>query len=141
MFLAAKGATVLTETQELDSINYRPKTRQSRIAYEEVLSTMAGALGDQPQDVLRGAADEVLAILKVSFVLFFVSASSYDRACPIRCNVRSHKSFVSRGAVFYFVFVLLPNTTAVLVKVLHKGRRQFDNVLSFLVLTAVQIPY
>lgn len=36
-----------------------------RIAYEEVLSTMVGALGDQPQDVLRGAADEVLAWLKV----------------------------------------------------------------------------
>ena len=27
---------------------------------------MVGALGDQPQDVLRGAADEVLAWLKVS---------------------------------------------------------------------------
>lgn len=36
-----------------------------RVAYEEVLSTMVGALGDQPQDVLRGAADEVLAWLKV----------------------------------------------------------------------------
>lgn len=36
-----------------------------RVAYEEVLSAMAAALGDQPQDVLRGAADEVLALLKV----------------------------------------------------------------------------
>lgn len=65
VFLAGKGATVLTETQELDSSSYRPKTRQSRVAYEEILFTMAAALGDQPQDVLRGAADEVLAILKV----------------------------------------------------------------------------
>ncbi|CAN0080917.1 unnamed protein product, partial [Hapterophycus canaliculatus] len=56
--------TVLTETEELDSISYRPKTKQSRIAYEEVLSTMVASLGDQPQDVLRGAADEVLAWLK-----------------------------------------------------------------------------
>ncbi|CAM9838773.1 unnamed protein product, partial [Sphacelaria rigidula] len=64
VFLAGKGATVLTETQELDSSSYRPKTRQSRVAYEEVLSTMAAALGDQPQDVLRGAADEILGILK-----------------------------------------------------------------------------
>lgn len=36
-----------------------------RIAYEEVLSTMVASLGDQPQDVLRGAADEVLLWLKV----------------------------------------------------------------------------
>lgn len=36
-----------------------------REAYEEVLSTMVASLGDQPQDVLRGAADEVLAWLKV----------------------------------------------------------------------------
>ena len=36
-----------------------------RMAYEEVLSTMVASLGDQPQDVLRGAADEVLAWLKV----------------------------------------------------------------------------
>ena len=35
------------------------------MAYEEVLSTMVASLGDQPQDVLRGAADEVLAWLKV----------------------------------------------------------------------------
>lgn len=38
---------------------------RKRMAYEEVLSTMVASLGDQPQDVLRGAADEVLAWLKV----------------------------------------------------------------------------
>lgn len=30
VFVAGRGATVLTETEELDSINYRPKTKQSR---------------------------------------------------------------------------------------------------------------
>lgn len=30
VFVAGKGSTVLTETEELDSINYRPKTKQSR---------------------------------------------------------------------------------------------------------------
>lgn len=31
VFVAGRGATVLTETEELDSINYRPKTKQSRL--------------------------------------------------------------------------------------------------------------
>lgn len=30
VFVAGRGSTVLTETEELDSINYRPKTKQSR---------------------------------------------------------------------------------------------------------------
>lgn len=47
-----------------ESVGYRPRTRESRIAYEELLTSVAAMIGDQPQDVLRGAAEEVLAILK-----------------------------------------------------------------------------
>ena len=43
---------------------YRPKTRETRAAYEAMLSFIQGKVGDQPADVLRGAADEVLATLK-----------------------------------------------------------------------------
>eukprot|EP01041_Mallomonas_annulata_P002895 gene2895-5684_t len=64
VFVASIGGTVLTETEDLDSINYRPKTKESRIAYEEILSFIQSMIGDQPQDILRGAADEVLALLK-----------------------------------------------------------------------------
>jgi pre-mRNA-splicing helicase BRR2 len=64
VFVASKGSTVLTETEDLDSINYRPKTRESRAAYEEILSFVQLSLGDQPQDILRGAADEILSLLK-----------------------------------------------------------------------------
>ena len=55
---------VLQETEILDSINYRPKTRESRAAYEEILSFIQICLGDQPQDILLGAAEEVLSLLK-----------------------------------------------------------------------------
>eukprot|EP01042_Synura_sphagnicola_P003173 gene3173-3914_t len=68
VFVASRASTVLTETEDLDSINYRPKTRESRLAYEEILSFIQVLLGDQPQDILRGAADEVLAILKDSSI-------------------------------------------------------------------------
>jgi pre-mRNA-splicing helicase BRR2 len=64
VFIAGRGATVLTETQDMDSINYRPKTRESRAAYEEMLAYVQGRLGAQPQDILRGAAEEVLSLLK-----------------------------------------------------------------------------
>jgi len=57
-------SSILTSTADIDTINYRPKTRESRLAYEEMLGFVVAYLGDQPQDVLRGAADEILSILK-----------------------------------------------------------------------------
>lgn len=43
---------------------YRPRTKETREAYEALLSVIQTQFGDQPADVLRGAADEVLAALK-----------------------------------------------------------------------------
>ncbi|PKA59387.1 DEAD-box ATP-dependent RNA helicase ISE2, chloroplastic [Apostasia shenzhenica] len=43
---------------------YQPKTKETRAAYEALLSVIQQEFGGQPQDVLTGAADEVLAVLK-----------------------------------------------------------------------------
>ena len=43
---------------------YQPKTKETRAAYEVLLSTIGSRFGDQPADVLRGAADELLLALK-----------------------------------------------------------------------------
>ena len=43
---------------------YHPKTKTTREAFEQILSTIGKFLGDVPQDVLMGAADETLALLK-----------------------------------------------------------------------------
>ena len=43
---------------------YRPRTQETRAAYEAVLAFIREQFGDQPQDVLKGAADEILAVLK-----------------------------------------------------------------------------
>ena len=43
---------------------YRPKTRETMQSYELILSFIQAMLGDQPRDVICGAADEVLAVLK-----------------------------------------------------------------------------
>lgn len=43
---------------------YRPRTQETRAAYEAVLAFIREQFGDQPQDVLKGAAEEVLAVLK-----------------------------------------------------------------------------
>eukprot|EP00966_Prymnesium_polylepis_P004316 98837-Prymnesium_polylepis.1 len=53
---------VLGLAEDLDS--YRPRSKETRGAYEDLLSLIANNLGDQPHDILRGAADEVLACLK-----------------------------------------------------------------------------
>ncbi|XP_023931317.1 U5 small nuclear ribonucleoprotein 200 kDa helicase-like [Lingula anatina] len=63
--LKMKGQSLLSEgIDEMVGILYRPKTPETRQTYEVLLSIMQSALGDQPRDVLCGAADEVLAVLK-----------------------------------------------------------------------------
>jgi len=43
---------------------YKPKTAETKQTYEVMLSFIQEALGDQPRDILHGAADEVLRTLK-----------------------------------------------------------------------------
>jgi pre-mRNA-splicing helicase BRR2 len=57
-----ESETVLGLAEDIDS--YRPRSKETRSAYEDLLSFIAQQLGDQPHDILRGAADEVLACLK-----------------------------------------------------------------------------
>ena len=58
-----RGSSVLNANIESSSY-YQPKTVETRVVYEQLLNEVQRALGDQPQDILRGAADEVLAALK-----------------------------------------------------------------------------
>ena len=44
--------------------DYRPKSRETRQAHEALLSLLSQQLGDVPADVLHGAADECLVVLK-----------------------------------------------------------------------------
>lgn len=57
--LPLAGGNVLTETDQFEASSYRPKTKETQAAYELLLSFVRSYLGDQPQEVLRGAADEV----------------------------------------------------------------------------------
>ncbi|KAG8314078.1 hypothetical protein J6590_100657 [Homalodisca vitripennis] len=64
-FARMKGATLLSEgVDEMVGIIYRPKTQETRQTYEVLLSFIQEALSDQPRDILCGAADEVLTVLK-----------------------------------------------------------------------------
>ncbi|KAL1361290.1 hypothetical protein AAHE18_04G243000 [Arachis hypogaea] len=53
--------SVLTATEEGV---YQPKTKETRAAYEAMLSVIQQHLGRQPLSIVRGAADEILAVLK-----------------------------------------------------------------------------
>uniref|UniRef100_A0A7N8WJR1 Small nuclear ribonucleoprotein U5 subunit 200 n=1 Tax=Mastacembelus armatus TaxID=205130 RepID=A0A7N8WJR1_9TELE len=60
-----KGFTLLSEgIDEMVGIVYKPKTKETRETYEALLTFIHAALGDQPRDILCGAADEVLSVLK-----------------------------------------------------------------------------
>jgi pre-mRNA-splicing helicase BRR2 len=43
---------------------YRPKTKETRVPYEQLLGFVSNALGDLQQEVIKSAADEILALLK-----------------------------------------------------------------------------
>lgn len=58
-----KGATVL-DADVTENFFYRPTTRATHQVYEQLLVVLQQQLGDQPDEVLRGAADEVLQVLK-----------------------------------------------------------------------------
>lgn len=59
----AMVGSVLNEQMDLN-LKYRPKTQETQHSYELILSYITEFLGSQPQDILMGAADEVLDILK-----------------------------------------------------------------------------
>lgn len=60
-----KGATLLSEgIDEMVGIVYRPKTQETRQTYELLLSSIQEVLGHQPREILCGAVDEILAVLK-----------------------------------------------------------------------------
>ena len=61
---STRRATVLSMTDDLDAVSYRPKTRESRAAYDELMTFIKVSIGDQPHDILCGAADEILSLLK-----------------------------------------------------------------------------
>jgi pre-mRNA-splicing helicase BRR2 len=63
-----RGETVLSTDVTEVSI-YRPRTKQTRNIYEQILNALQVPLGDQTPDVLRGAADEVLAAIKTDGIL------------------------------------------------------------------------
>ncbi|XP_051139813.1 DExH-box ATP-dependent RNA helicase DExH12-like [Andrographis paniculata] len=53
--------SVLTSSEEGV---YQPKTKETRAAYEAMLSVIQQQLGGQPLNIVSGAADEILAVLK-----------------------------------------------------------------------------
>lgn len=48
----------------MDEVVYHPKTKESRDAYEAMLSLIQRQLGGGPLNVANGAANEILAVLK-----------------------------------------------------------------------------
>ncbi|KAF4324437.1 hypothetical protein G195_001421 [Phytophthora kernoviae 00238/432] len=62
--LAAARSNILRESSAFESAAYKPKNAASQDAYEQILGVVAQILGAQPGEILAGATEEVLAILK-----------------------------------------------------------------------------
>ncbi|XP_028391652.1 U5 small nuclear ribonucleoprotein 200 kDa helicase-like [Dendronephthya gigantea] len=63
-FTKSKSTLLSDDAEDLAGIIYHPKTRETKSTYEVLLSFIQAAIGDQPRDILAGAADEVLHTLK-----------------------------------------------------------------------------
>lgn len=59
-----KKSLLSEDITESMNIIYHPKTPETRETYELILSFISEMLGDQPRDVLCGAADEILEVMK-----------------------------------------------------------------------------
>jgi pre-mRNA-splicing helicase BRR2 len=60
----SKKARVQTVLEADKYGSYQPKSRETREAYAQLLQMVQSRLGDHPPEVLYGAAEEVLAVLK-----------------------------------------------------------------------------
>lgn len=86
-------SSLLMETEELGVINYRPKTRESKVAYEEILNLIQQSLGDQPHDIIRGACDEIISILKNEEVRENLKLGEVEKIIGACNKDRFHKLF------------------------------------------------
>lgn len=59
-----QAGNVLDALEEFESSRYRPRTAETKQVYESLLSFTGVQLGDQPQDVLKNAVEEMLTVLK-----------------------------------------------------------------------------
>ena len=60
---AKMASSVLGDITDMN-LKYRPRTTETQHTYELILSFITDYLNSQPQDILMGAADEILVILK-----------------------------------------------------------------------------
>jgi pre-mRNA-splicing helicase BRR2 len=95
---ARGGASVLTETQDQNA-GYRPKTKLTRAAYEALLAQCARRIGDVPDDILSGAADEVLAVLKDSAASAKVRQAGVEEILGIKLPTEQFNDLVNIGTL------------------------------------------
>lgn len=62
--LLGSANNILESADELSGYHYTPKSAESMAAYEELLLFTQQIIGDQPSEVLKSAANEILSILK-----------------------------------------------------------------------------
>lgn len=60
----ARGSQHLLDTSIGEKQLYVPQTKETKVLYEQFLTIIQKYMGDNPQNVIKGAADEALAILK-----------------------------------------------------------------------------
>jgi len=102
--LLANTNLTLDNLEINEQLLYRPKTKETNIVYEELLTIINVYLPDQPHNMLKGALDDVLATLKtenmkdsdkiqeIEAIIGKISAEEYNKIFQLS------KSLVDYGA-------------------------------------------
>ena len=100
----AQGRSVL----EVDTAGmYRPVTRETRDAFEALLAFIREQYDDQPYDVLKGAAEEVLAVLKneglkvnsTTFFALLLFTHPSGLCCLLSASIIGHFNSIRRPQI------------------------------------------
>lgn len=74
---------VIAAADELEGMEYIPRTAETRETYQLILSAVHEAMGgEQPQDVIRGATDFVIVTLKDDSLKDFDKKKEINSAIP-----------------------------------------------------------
>ena len=77
---------ILSATDDFQGLLYRPQTKETKQIYELILAFVHRFIGDVSQEILRGAADETIAILKDDLL------KDFDRKKQIESTIGSLSS-------------------------------------------------
>ena len=90
-------SSVLDAVDDFEGLAYRPRTKETREAYSLILHFVHLVIGDKSQELLRGATDEILALLKDDQIKDFDRKKSIEEILGEKLESEKFAQLVNLG--------------------------------------------